>query len=88
MFTRLRDGTVVPVMSQVVYNIFDAPDTLFNYFEKPICKFTWDETYDEAWEAEEPEFEEGELPPAVEEKPLRDPSFSELDLVRRASGGS
>lgn len=84
MFTRLRDGTVIPFMSQTVYSAFDSPDSTWNYFERPITKYTWDETYDDAWEEEEPEFEEGELPPAEQDL---DPTFTESDFMRRASAG-
>lgn len=88
MFTRLRDGTVIPFMAQLVHSVFDIPDTLWNYFEKPIMKYTWDETYEDAWEEDElPEFETGDLPPEHPQE-RKDLEFSESDLVRRASGAS
>lgn len=84
MFTRLRDGTVIPMTSSAIYGIVDIPQSVFNGFEKPIVKCTWDETYDDAWEEEEPEFEEGDLPPLPEEE-TSDPLFTEKDLMKKAS---
>lgn len=87
MFTRLRDGTVIPVMGQMIHAVYDNPDTLFNYFERPVVKYTWDETYDDAWEDEEegPEYDEGVLPEAPIE--TMDPAMAELELIRRTTGG-
>lgn len=87
MFTRLRDGTVVPFMSQLPQSAFDAPDTVWNYFERQTIKYTWDETYDDAWEEEEPEFEEGELPDSSKEGEKEERKLSDTDLWVKASEG-
>ncbi|CEM09173.1 unnamed protein product [Vitrella brassicaformis CCMP3155] len=50
MQTRLRDGTVIPAMGFYMDHIVDRPAPLHNFVEKPVLKYTWDETYDEAWE--------------------------------------
>lgn len=90
MFTRLRDGTVIPVMGQMIHAVYDKPDTLFNYFERPVVKYTWDETYDDAWEDEEegPEYEDQpDLPPYEGPIETMDPALAELELIRRTTGG-
>lgn len=89
MFTRIRDGTVIPVMCQTIYSVQDSPFSSFQKYERMVEKFTWDETYDDAWEEEEPEFEEGALPPAEEIEITSDmTALTEDDLARRATGGA
>eukprot|EP00389_Voromonas_pontica_P010394 GDKH01015802.1.p1 GENE.GDKH01015802.1~~GDKH01015802.1.p1 ORF type:complete len:163 (+),score=14.94 GDKH01015802.1:151-639(+) len=50
MHTRLRDGTVIPYMNFELTWMNDVPVPEHTYVEKPIIKYTWDETYDDAWE--------------------------------------
>lgn len=88
MFTRLRDGTVIPVMCQVMFAIYDSPDSIYNYFERLVIKYTWDETYDEAWEQEEPEFEEYHVIEPEPDKDTGSPNVTQADFARKASSGS
>lgn len=50
MHTRLRDGTCIPVMGMHIPDICDDPTPLHQFVEMPLLKWTWDETYSEAYE--------------------------------------
>lgn len=50
MHTRLRDGTCVPVMGLYIPCIIDKPTPLHQCLETPLLKYTWDETYTEAYD--------------------------------------
>lgn len=50
MHTRLRDGTCIPVMGLYIPCITDKPTPLHQCLETPLLKYTWDETYTEAYE--------------------------------------
>merc|ERR1712150_255556 len=49
--TRLRDGTVIPYTALYLDDIIDKPGPAHIFTEFPLLKWTWDETYDEAYEA-------------------------------------
>ena len=53
MHTRLRDGTVIPVMDLYGDGIVDKPVPGHIFVEQPLIKYTWDETYEEAFEKPE-----------------------------------
>merc|ERR1712039_61389 len=48
--TRLRDGTVIPFTGMFLDDIIDKPGPCHIFTEMPLLKWTWDETYDEAYE--------------------------------------
>merc|ERR1712054_749055 len=48
--TRLRDGTVIPFTALYLDDIIDKPGPAHIFTEMPLLKWTWDETYDEAYE--------------------------------------
>merc|ERR1719198_587633 len=48
--TRLRDGTVIPFTALFLDDIIDKPGPCHIFTEMPLLKWTWDETYDEAYE--------------------------------------
>merc|ERR1719240_1862677 len=48
--TRLRDGTVIPVTGLFLDDILDKPGPVHIFTEMALLKWTWDETYDEAYE--------------------------------------
>merc|ERR1711862_767532 len=48
--TRLRDGTVIPFTALYLDDIIDKPGPVHIFPEQPLIKWTWDETYDEAYE--------------------------------------
>eukprot|EP00928_Gymnodinium_smaydae_P008117 TRINITY_DN1293_c0_g1_i1.p2 TRINITY_DN1293_c0_g1~~TRINITY_DN1293_c0_g1_i1.p2 ORF type:complete len:146 (-),score=33.51 TRINITY_DN1293_c0_g1_i1:127-564(-) len=48
--TRLRDGTVIPYTVLFLDDILDKPGPAHIFTEQPLLKWTWDETYDEAYE--------------------------------------
>eukprot|EP00927_Polykrikos_kofoidii_P043923 TRINITY_DN3801_c0_g1_i1.p2 TRINITY_DN3801_c0_g1~~TRINITY_DN3801_c0_g1_i1.p2 ORF type:complete len:145 (+),score=22.57 TRINITY_DN3801_c0_g1_i1:67-501(+) len=48
--TRLRDGTVIPFTAMFLDDIVDKPGPCHIFTEMPLLKWTWDETYDEAYE--------------------------------------
>merc|ERR1719335_2069007 len=48
--TRLRDGTVIPVTGLFLDQMIDYPGPVHIFTEMPLLKWTWDETYDEAYE--------------------------------------
>ncbi|CAJ1368941.1 unnamed protein product, partial [Effrenium voratum] len=48
--TRMRDGTCIPVMALYLDDIIDKPGPCHIFTEQPLLKWTWDETYDEAYE--------------------------------------
>mmetsp|Transcript_3688 Transcript_3688/g.7701 ORF Transcript_3688/g.7701 Transcript_3688/m.7701 type:complete len:141 (+) Transcript_3688:38-460(+) len=50
MHTRLRDGTCIAVTSLVLTEMIDHPGPAHIFTEQPLLKYTWDETYDEAYE--------------------------------------
>ncbi|KAF4694094.1 hypothetical protein FOZ60_009206 [Perkinsus olseni] len=50
MHTRLRDGTVIPYMSFHPDEMVDRPAPIHTFTEKPLLKWTWDETYEEAYD--------------------------------------
>ncbi|CDJ37975.1 hypothetical protein, conserved [Eimeria tenella] len=50
MHTRLRDGTCIPVMGLYIPCIMDKPTPLHQCLETPLLKYTWDETYTEAFD--------------------------------------
>ncbi|EEQ99718.1 conserved hypothetical protein [Perkinsus marinus ATCC 50983] len=50
MHTRLRDGTVIPYMSFHPDEMVDRPAPIHTFSEKPLLKWTWDETYEEAYD--------------------------------------
>ncbi|CAD2099191.1 conserved Plasmodium protein, unknown function [Plasmodium vinckei brucechwatti] len=52
MYTRLRDGTVIPYMSFYLNDVIDKPAPNHQFIEQPLIKWTWDEAYDEAYEEE------------------------------------
>eukprot|EP01067_Filipodium_phascolosomae_P007285 Filipodium_phascolosomae@DN5786_c0_g1_i1.p1 len=52
MHTRLRDGTCIPVMSLLLTDMIDLPTPKEIWLEHPLLKFSWDETYDDAWESD------------------------------------
>uniref|UniRef100_A0A0G4IB57 Uncharacterized protein n=1 Tax=Chromera velia CCMP2878 TaxID=1169474 RepID=A0A0G4IB57_9ALVE len=54
MHTRLRDGTCIPVMGFYPMDVIDRPAPAHTFFEGGLMKWTWDETYDEAFEEPEP----------------------------------
>merc|ERR1711933_409975 len=47
---RLRDGTVIPFTALFLDDIIDKPGPAHIFTEQPLLKWTWDETYDEAYE--------------------------------------
>lgn len=51
--TRLRDGTVIPFTSLFLDDIIDKPGPCHIFTEQPLLKWTWDETYDDAYEKPE-----------------------------------
>mmetsp|Transcript_29498 Transcript_29498/g.53753 ORF Transcript_29498/g.53753 Transcript_29498/m.53753 type:complete len:143 (-) Transcript_29498:123-551(-) len=48
--TRLRDGTVIPVTGLYLHECLDKPAPIHIFTEWPLLKWTWDETYDEAYD--------------------------------------
>ena len=50
MHTRLRDGTCIPYMSLFLPDLLDKPIPAHSFVERPLIKYTWDETYEEAYE--------------------------------------
>merc|ERR1712129_88297 len=48
--TRLRDGTVIPFTSLFLDDIIDKTGPCHIFTEQPLLKWTWDETYDDAYE--------------------------------------
>jgi len=48
--TRLRDGTIIPFTSLYLHECIDWPAPAHIFLEQPLLKWTWDETYDEAYE--------------------------------------
>merc|ERR1719181_2131454 len=48
--TRLRDGTVIPFTALFLDEMIDKPGPVHIFTEMPLLKWTWDETYDEAYE--------------------------------------
>ena len=50
MHTRLRDGTCIPFMSLFLPELLDKPTPAHTFMERPLLKYTWDETYEEAYE--------------------------------------
>ncbi len=50
MHTRLRDGTCIPYMSLFLPDLLDKPTPAHTFLERPLLKYTWDETYEEAYE--------------------------------------
>ncbi|VWU49151.1 cytochrome c oxidase subunit ApiCOX18, putative [Hepatocystis sp. ex Piliocolobus tephrosceles] len=50
MYTRMRDGTVIPFMSFYLNDVIDKPAPNHQFIEQPLIKWTWDEAYDEAYE--------------------------------------
>mmetsp|Transcript_28657 Transcript_28657/g.52539 ORF Transcript_28657/g.52539 Transcript_28657/m.52539 type:complete len:147 (-) Transcript_28657:43-483(-) len=48
--TRLRDGTVIPFTALFLDDCIDKPGPVHIFTEMPLLKWTWDETYDEAYE--------------------------------------
>jgi hypothetical protein len=50
MHTRLRDGTCIPYMSLFLPDLLDKPTPAHSFLERPLLKYTWDETYEEAYE--------------------------------------
>merc|ERR1719504_364620 len=48
--TRLRDGTVIPFTALFLDEMIDKPAPGHIFTEMPLLKWTWDETYDEAYE--------------------------------------
>mmetsp|Transcript_101076 Transcript_101076/g.218258 ORF Transcript_101076/g.218258 Transcript_101076/m.218258 type:complete len:145 (+) Transcript_101076:71-505(+) len=48
--TRLRDGTVIPFTALYLDDMIDKPGPAHIFPEQPLLKWTWDETYDEAYE--------------------------------------
>ncbi|CRH00431.1 conserved Plasmodium protein, unknown function [Plasmodium relictum] len=50
MYTRMRDGTVIPYMSFYLNDVIDKPAPNHQFIEQPLIKWTWDEAYDEAYE--------------------------------------
>merc|ERR1719265_131534 len=48
--TRLRDGTVIPFTALFLDDIIDKPGPAHIFAEQPVLKWTWDETYDEAYD--------------------------------------
>eukprot|EP00922_Rhytidocystis_sp_ex-Travisia-forbesii_P053893 GHVS01079980.1.p1 GENE.GHVS01079980.1~~GHVS01079980.1.p1 ORF type:complete len:149 (+),score=25.26 GHVS01079980.1:61-507(+) len=50
MHTRLRDGTCIPVMALDANAVLDKPTPYHVFLEQGLVKWTWDETYDEAYE--------------------------------------
>merc|ERR1719394_420219 len=48
--TRLRDGTVIPFTGMFLDDIIDKPGPCHIFTGMPLLKWTWDETYDEAYE--------------------------------------
>eukprot|EP00811_Abedinium_folium_P009393 NODE_18682_length_881_cov_7.417772.p2 GENE.NODE_18682_length_881_cov_7.417772~~NODE_18682_length_881_cov_7.417772.p2 ORF type:complete len:184 (-),score=51.21 NODE_18682_length_881_cov_7.417772:265-816(-) len=51
--TRLRDGTVIPYTALYLDQMIDKPGPAHIFTELPLLKWTWDETYDEAYEKPE-----------------------------------
>ena len=51
--TRLRDGTVIPYTGMCLDEMVDKPAPVHIFTEMPLLKWTWDETYDEAYEERE-----------------------------------
>ena len=50
MHTRLRDGTVIPFTAMYLDTMIDYPIPLHVFVEQPLLKYTWDETYEEAYD--------------------------------------
>jgi hypothetical protein len=50
MHTRLRDGTVIPFTAMYLDNMIDYPIPLHVFVETPLLKYTWDETYEDAYD--------------------------------------
>ena len=50
MHTRLRDGTVIPFTSMYLDQMIDYPIPLHVFVESPLLKYTWDETYEDAYD--------------------------------------
>ena len=50
MHTRLRDGTVIPFTSMYLDQMIDYPIPLHVFVETPLLKYTWDETYEDAYD--------------------------------------
>lgn len=50
MHTRLRDGTCIPYTGLYLSDVLDKPSPMHIFQEMPLLKWTWDETYDEAYE--------------------------------------
>eukprot|EP01068_Selenidium_serpulae_P000200 Selendium_serpulae@DN1029_c0_g1_i1.p1 len=50
MHTRLRDGTCIPFMHIHAADVEERPKPIFGCNEDILVKFTWDESYDEAYE--------------------------------------
>merc|ERR1740115_359096 len=49
-YPRLRDGTVIPYTGIFLDDILDKPGPVHIFTEQPVLKWTWDETYDEAYD--------------------------------------
>lgn len=50
MHTRLRDGTVIPFTSMYLDQMIDYPIPLHVFVETPLLKYTWDESYEDAYD--------------------------------------
>lgn len=50
MHTRLRDGTVIPYTAMYLDMMIDYPIPLHVFVESPLLKYTWDETYEDAYD--------------------------------------
>jgi hypothetical protein len=50
MHTKLRDGTCIPFTSLFLPELLDKPTPAHTFMERPLLKYTWDETYEEAYE--------------------------------------
>ncbi len=50
MHTRLRDGTVIPFTAMYLDQMIDYPIPLHVFVEQPLLKYTWDETYEDAYD--------------------------------------
>ena len=51
--TCLRDGTVIPYTAIFLDDMLDKPGPVHIFTELPLLQWTWDETYDEAYEKPE-----------------------------------
>merc|ERR1712224_446650 len=50
MHTRLRDGTCIPFTGLFLDDMIDKPGPAHIFSEQPLLKWTWDNTYEEAYE--------------------------------------